>query len=113
MEATFTSIQDMSKTSSILSSLQEIGQYFHQVCHASMSSEESQAAVPETLPLSGLSVSNEVYKNAMDVFHPLAYYLQNKAEDSQKEKLGEMLANSETIDLLCEGILHPFIKGNL
>lgn len=102
--ATFTAIQDMSKPSLILNSLQEIGHHFYQKSHA-------QDAAMST-PLSGLSTSEEDYEKAVGVFHPLAYYLQKVAEDKQKEKLGEMLADSKVMDQLCEGILHPFVKGN-
>lgn len=103
----FTAIQDMSNPSLILNSLREVGQYFH---HALMSTERS----PKALSLSELSLPDEVYKNVVDVFQPLAYYLQNKAQDPQKEKLGEMLATDcEIVDDLCEGILNPFIQGNL
>lgn len=109
----FTAVQDMSNTSVILKSLQEIGHYFSQVCHDCMSSKRSHTN-SKAVSISELSVSDEVYKNVVDVLHPIANYLQTKAQDSQKEKLSNMLAiNSEIIDHLCEGILYPFIEGNL
>ena len=107
----FTAIKDTSNTSLILDFLREVGQYFHQKCHAPISTEKS----PKALSLSELSIPDEVYKNVLEVFHPLVYYLQNKAQNPQKEELGEMLAavDCEIVDDLCEGILYPFIKGML
>ena len=109
----FAAVQDMSNTSAILKSLQEIGQFFskmHQDCLLSERSHSQSKAVST----SELPVPDEVYKNAVDVLHPVANYLQTRVQASQKEKLSEMLAiNSEIIDHLCEGILYPFVEGNL
>ena len=108
--STFTVIRDMSDSSLILNTLREVGLHFHQ---AILSSEKSQAT-PEAPSLSRLSLPDEVYKSTVGVLHPLAYYLQNKAQDLQKEKLAEILASdSETVEYLCEGIIHPYVKGIL
>lgn len=105
----FTSIKDMSNSSMILSTLQEVGSYFNKACHSSLSIGE---ATPEAMALSRLSIPDEVFKNAVDVLRPLAYYLQNKAEDLHKKRLGEMLASdTEIVQHLCDGILTIFVKG--
>ena len=100
--STFSDVQDMTNPTLVLESLQKVGDYFHQC----------QAAAPEAPSLSGLLLPDEAYKSAMGVFHPLANYLQNKADDSQKEELSEMLTNnSKIVDHLCEGLLYPYVKG--
>ena len=100
----FTAIQDMSNTSLILNSLREIGAYFKQV--------KVSQTTPKALLLSELPISDDAYKNAFEVFHRLAYHLQNKAQESQKEELSEMLSiDFEIINNLCEGILCPYVKG--
>lgn len=99
--STFSAVQDMTNPTLVLESLQKVGDYFHQC----------QAAAPEAPSLSGLLLPDEAYKSAMGVFHPLANYLQNKADDSQKEELSEMLTdNSKIVDHLCEGLLYPYVK---
>ena len=106
--STFSAIQDITNQTLVLESLQKVGDYFHQVC------QEGQAAPEAEAPsLSALSLPDEVYKSLLvGVFHPLANYLQNKADDSQKEGLSEILAaKSKIVDHLCEGLLCPYVKG--
>ena len=85
-----------------------------QATSESSTSESSEPQVSsEALVPSRISVSDEVYKNAVDVLKPLAYFLQNKASEELKKELGEMLAvDSEIVETLCEGILSPFVQGN-
>ena len=99
----FTSIQDMSDCTLILNSLREIAHHFHQAILGQ--------ATSEVASLSTLSLADEVYKSAVDVLHPLAFYLQNRAEELQKEKLSEMLADSEAVEYLCEEVIDPYVKG--
>lgn len=105
----FAAIQDMSSSSSIFHTLREVGQYFHHhtasLCQTGYESE--------ALDSSLTSLPDEACKNAATALHPLAYHLQNRAQEEQKEELGEMLAaDSNVVEHLCKGILYPFINGN-
>jgi len=89
---------DMSDTSSIFQSFKQIAQYFREVRSSPTASV--------------LSVPDEAWAKAVAILHPVAFYLQMKAPDSVKEKLGEMLgADQEVIEQICEAILFPFIEG--
>lgn len=112
----FTAIQDMSDSSLILSTLRDVGFYFNSSTLEVPSPPLSEPGHhPTEMPaLSRVSPPDrdKAYKSAGDVLHPLAFYLQNKASEEQKEELGGMLAaQPEIVQALCDGILSPFVQG--
>ena len=120
----FTAIRDMTDPSLIVSALREVGCHFHSRSSSSSSSASpphpnSESDHHPTEPWPALSRAspppedrNEAYQSAVEVLHPLAFYLQNKASEEQKVELGGMLAaKPEVFEALCDGILSPFVQG--
>lgn len=55
------------------------------------------------------------HSEGKEALWPISHYLQRRATPEKRNEIAEQIVKNcpELVDLLCEGILHPFVVGKV